>query len=136
MLHKNIKLFSLILAYSITLAHAFIPHHHHCEILESVNFYDSATQLHIDSEEESHNHASHFVHAPEFGNFFITSKHQPIKIARFQMSYLPSTHLELKYNAYEFLADVYWHPKIPAFTPKFLSSPNSLRGSPASFSII
>lgn len=136
MLKRPLILLSLVLAYSLMLAHAVIPHHHHNTQQEADFHHQNEFLNHLPCKGtgETHGHTMHFVHLADFDTYLSPSSFKLINYSRFQLETVPFSSPEFSFQV---LALANKMILLSEFSPPdkvCVSLPNGLRGSPTSVS--
>ena len=139
MWNKRVIFLSLLLAYSLMLAHSLIPHHHHETPDEAVHHHNQHNNEHDHSNDHNHSHdngdkqdghATHFVHQPGI-NYYVPSTND-------LLSFKPDILLDIFYivedeilpGLHNSALEITWHPESP---PPLLTNTSSTlfrRGPP------
>jgi len=131
---KQHILFSLFSAYMLVLAHAIIPHHHHSSLEEAEQHHQHEHTVHHHNDEHSggHDHSTHFVHPPDFGNFIASSTRISEELGQEEIKSCKVNKVTIPIFIVESIKDIDWPPDFPTpYQNNFLFD-RAFRGPPVS----
>lgn len=125
-------LLGLLSAYLLMFTHSVIPHHHHENQQEADRHHQTEQTPHHHGNEpsERHGHTPHFVHSPDFGNYFVTPSFKLADVAQFHVDFLFIAPTAFNFHFQHFVTEVAWFPDLPRPYISYMPLPNGLRGSP------